>query len=290
MSTPLPVAPPRQPPTAPFHGLRALWFQLPGTRCNLACRHCFNTSGPRDPWLVALDADAVRRAIVEAERLSFREFYFTGGEPFVHPDLLPLLDAALVVAPTTVLTNGLLIDEATADRLAAIAAASPYSLELRVSLDGARAEDHDAVRGSGTFVRAVSAIRRLADRGLYPIVTATAGEGAIGLYERLRDLLLEAGVDRPRIKLLPMLPLGRADGCRPSRHLTIDDLEGFDTGSLPCATARVVAAGGVYACPILAGLPGARLGATLAEALGNARLYHTACSACYETGLSCSNT
>lgn len=283
------LAPMRTPPTVRLD-LRSLWLQLPGTRCNLACQHCFNASGPRDPWLAPLDAAVVRRAIAEAETLGVREFYFTGGEPFVHPDLLPLLEAALAVAPTTVLTNGVLIDAPTADRLAAIAAASPYSLELRISLDGATAEENDAVRGRGTFVRALAAIRRLADRGLYPIVTATAPAGSTALYERLRARLVEAGVDRPRIKLLPMLPVGRADGCRPTRHLTVDDLDGFDTAGLPCASSRVVAAGGVYACPILAGLPGARLGTSLAEAMGDAVLYHTACSACYETGLSCSNT
>ena len=52
---------------------------------------------------------------------------------------------------------------AAADRLAALAAASPYSLEIRVSLDGATAEENDAVRGHGSFARALSAIARGAD-------------------------------------------------------------------------------------------------------------------------------
>lgn len=280
----------RQPPTVPLQGLRALWFQLPGTRCNLACRHCFNASGPRDPWLAELPPAVVRRHIAEAEALGVREFYFTGGEPFVHPDLVALLEAALAVGPTTVLTNGTLIDAPTADRLAAIAAGSLYSLEIRISVDGATAEENDAVRGHGSFVRALAAVRLLADRRLYPIVTATAADGAGGLYDRLRACLIEAGVDRPRLKLLPVIPLGRAAGARPARLLSSEDLDGFDTSSLSCASARVVAADGVYACPILAGLPGARLGATLTDGLRDARLFHPACSTCYETGLSCSNT
>jgi MoaA/NifB/PqqE/SkfB family radical SAM enzyme len=58
-----------------------VWFQITGTRCNLACRHCFNASGPRDPWLPPLGVDVVRRHLAEAEALGVREVYLTGGEP-----------------------------------------------------------------------------------------------------------------------------------------------------------------------------------------------------------------
>jgi molybdenum cofactor biosynthesis enzyme MoaA len=76
-----------------------------------------------------------RAAIREAEELGVKEIYFTGGEPFLHGDILSLLALALQTAPTTVLTNGTLIDAIMADELAALAAATPYSLEIRVSLD-----------------------------------------------------------------------------------------------------------------------------------------------------------
>ena len=57
------------------------------------------------------------------------------------------------------------------------------------------------------------------------------------------------------------------------------------------ADARVVAAGGVYACPILAGLPGARLSTgSLAESFRPAPLYHPACVTCRRTGMSCRNS
>lgn len=280
-------------PNVAFRELRTLWFQVTGTLCNLACRHCFNASGPRDPWLGSLDVATVRRYLAEAETLGVREIYFTGGEPFLHPQLFELLEAALAVAPTTVLTNGTLIDEATADRLAGLAARSPYSLEMRVSVDAPTAEENDAIRGRGSFAKALGAVRSLAARGLLPIVTATeVAAPAIGpsLYERLRLRLLDAGVSRPRIKILPLLPLGRCAGRAEARHLTADDLEGFDAGRLQCTETRVVAEGGIYACPILAGLPQARLGADrLADALGPASLYHEACVTCHETGLRCQN-
>jgi MoaA/NifB/PqqE/SkfB family radical SAM enzyme len=121
---------------------------------------------PKHPRLPALDAALVRRYMREAEQLGVREVYFTDGEPFLHPELFDLLADALAIAPTTVLTNGTLIDDAVADRLAALAASSPYSLEIRVSLDGVTAEENDAIRGHGSFARAVAAIRRLSARAL----------------------------------------------------------------------------------------------------------------------------
>jgi MoaA/NifB/PqqE/SkfB family radical SAM enzyme len=281
-------------PAVAFRELRSLWFQITGTLCNLACRHCFNESGPRAPWLGGLDAAAVRRHLGEAEALGVREIYFTGGEPFLHPEILALLGDALAVAPTTVLTNGTLIDARVADRLAGLAAASIYSLEVRVSLDGATADENDAMRGRGTFARALEAIRLLDARGLPPIVTATEileAQDGVGIYERLRRTLLAAGVTRPRLKILPVLPVGRAAHFGDARLLSPDDLAGFDTATLQCTETRVVAEGGIYACPILAGLPGARVGtAGLADALGPVSLYHRACVTCHETGIACTNS
>jgi MoaA/NifB/PqqE/SkfB family radical SAM enzyme len=274
-----------------FLELEALWFQVTGTLCNLACRHCFNASGPRNPWLGCLGASVVRRYVAEAETLGVKEFYFTGGEPLLHPEIEALLEHALGAAPTTLLTNGTLVDEARADRLAAIASRSPYSLEVRVSLDAPTAHENDAVRGRGTFAKALAAIRRLAARGLLPIVTATEilpATGGESLYERMRAVLLEAGVARLRVKILPVLPLGRCSG--PERYVGPDEAERLDPTRLQCTETRVIADGGIYACPILAGLPGARLGARrLAEALGPVSLFHHACYTCYETGIACQN-
>jgi hypothetical protein len=285
--------PPMSVPRVAFGELRSLWFQVTGTLCNLACRHCFNSSGPRDPWLPSLDRATIRRYLVEAERLGVGELYFTGGEPLMHPEIVPILGEALAVAPVTVLTNGTLVDEAMADALAQLAAGSPYSLEVRISLDAPTAGENDAVRGRGSFARALRAIQLLAARRIYPIVTATeilASAPGGSLYERIRAMLAASGVDRPRVKILPVLSIGRCAGHSPARRLTGEDLEGFDVGRLQCTETRVVAHGGVYACPILAGLPEARLAErSIADALVATPLGHPACATCMETGLACRN-
>jgi AdoMet-dependent heme synthase len=276
-------------PRAPLVALSALWLVLTGTLCNLRCTHCLNASGPDEPWLAPLDGTVARRAIAEAERLGVREIYVTGGEPFLHREILPLLEAALAAAATTVLTNGTVMTDALADALAVLARASRYSLEIRVSLDAPDAEANDRVRGAGTWQRAVRTIQALDGRGLLPIVTATEIDGAAGAYERFRALLIGLGIAKPRVKILPVFPVGRAMSASGVRLSEID-LEGFDRTTLQCAETRAVAADGVYACPILAGLPEARLSdGDLAAALRPAALYHAACVTCHRTGATCRN-
>ena len=295
MSLPLVMPPPTGPaPVAPFLRFSTLWIQITGTWCNLECAHCINASGPKEPWLKPLRAEVARAAIREAEELGVKEIYFTGGEPFLHGDILSLLALALQTAPTTVLTNGTLIDAAMADALAALAASAPYSLEIRVSLDDTDREKNDRIRGAGAFDKAVDAIGRLHERGLLPIVTATEitsrehADGR-GMYERFRDFLKAQGLEKPRVKIMPVFALGRL--ARPGGAvLSEEDLEGFDRGTLQCSEARVVADGGVYACPILAGLPGARLSEGGLEAsFRDAPLNHPSCVTCFQTGMTCKN-
>lgn len=281
-------------PRAPFSHLATLWIQVTGTWCNLRCTHCLNSSGPRDPWLKSLDPERVRRAIREADDLGVKEIYFTGGEPFLHKDILDLLACSLGAAPTTVLTNGTTIDERTADGLAALAKESPYSLEIRVSVDDVDPEKNDRIRGKGALARAVRAIRLLSARGLLPILTATEilqadlSEGN-GMDDRFRNFLLALGVEKPRVKSIPVFPIGRMAQAGGSL-LTEEMLREFDFSLLQCTETRVVADGGVYCCPILAGLPEARLsGASLEESFGACRLYHPACVTCYRTGMTCKN-
>jgi MoaA/NifB/PqqE/SkfB family radical SAM enzyme len=281
-------------PVVPFLRLSALWIQITGTWCNLECTHCINASGPDEPWLKPIAPEVAREAIREADELGVKEIYFTGGEPFLHGEFLALLADALAVAPTTVLTNGTLIDETMADRLAALARGAVYSLEIRVSLDDTDPEKNDRIRGAGAFDKAVRAIQLLHERGLLPIVTATEitsheHAGGRAMYERFRGFLAGLGIEKPRVKIMPVFALGRSSRGG-GRRLTEDDLEGFDRGTLQCSESRVVADGGVYACPILAGLPGAKLSdGGLEASFRDAPLYHPSCVTCHETGMTCKN-
>ena len=198
-------------PLQPLFHLDALWIQVAGTLCNLTCTHCFVSSGPGDDHHALMARDEVRNHVADGLALGAKEFYFTGGEPFVHPAMLEIIEETLEHGPVTVLTTGTLFTRERVTTLARLAAASRYALELRVSLDGPSAAEHDRLRGPGSFERALAGLRALTAAGLLPIVTATQGAGdqAMALIERYLVMLHDAGIARPRLKLLPMFQLGR---------------------------------------------------------------------------------
>lgn len=284
-----------QHPTIELKHLDNLWFQVTGTLCNIACSHCFNNSGPNVKTFGFLTLEGVHGELEVAARLGVKEVAFTGGEPFLHPQLLEMLKLSLAVAPTTVLTNGTLVSDRVADRLAEIEQNARYSLEIRISLDGYTEEINDAIRGPGVFRKALAATRRLSERGLLPLITIVRtwkDEEELSTLAGFVRVLQQVGYSRPRIKVLPSLPLGRElIRTRQQDESTLSEemLDGFDRDLLMCSNSRIVTDRGVWVCPLLVEMPDARLGTTLRDAASEYELRHHACMTCYHYGTICSN-
>jgi AdoMet-dependent heme synthase len=281
-------------PEVPLLSLDTLWFQVAGTVCNLQCTHCFISCSPTNHSHPMMSLATVRRHLAEAAELGVREYYFTGGEPFLNREIFEILEAALAQGPVSVLTNGVLLKPQTAERLRALSEASPYSLDLRISIDGWDAASNDPIRGAGTFERILEGIRNLAVVGLSPVLTVTeACDGAATADGRTRFLgfLREIGLPRPRLKVMPLLRLG-AETQRSRAYESWETLRGrtLDAGeveALQCSSGRMATEGGVYVCPILLDFPGARMGDSLKETLRPFELKYRACYTCHEQGLSC---
>ncbi len=282
------------PPWLPFRHLDTLWLQVTGTLCNLRCTHCFISCGPENHSVSLMPKDQVLDALARAPGLGVRELYYTGGEPFLHPDIRLFIERGLEVAPVTVLTNGILITERQAEWLGALFGSCRYSLDIRISLDGLTAEQNDAVRGAGTFAKITRAVGRLAARGLVPAVAVTEVHEGMGAPEaRLAflELLRGLGCRSPRVKFLPVFRLGaqaeRLGGYAEDERLAEGDLAPEEYASLQCSSARLLAADGVYPCPLLLGQPRARMGSGLDDGLRDIRLAHGACVTCHLTGMTC---
>ncbi len=282
-------------PEQPLRHLDALWIQVAGTLCNLECAHCFVSSGPANRNHPLMSRAEIRARVAEALPLGVKEFYFTGGEPFLHPEILEILEDTLAFGPCTLLTNGTLFTRPRLERLRALGGASRYALELRVSLDGDRAEDHDAIRGAGTFARTLEGLRHCEAHGLLPIVTVTQirDEDPPAFRQRCLEMLRAAGLGRPRLKVLPVFRLGR-EATRTHPYGAVESLaslppEAFDPARLQCGSCRAVSAKGVYVCPLLVEEPGGRMGDRLEEAMRPFTLKHGACYTCYLTGMTCGN-
>jgi len=282
-------------PSQPLLGLDAVWIQVAGSRCNLACTHCFVASGPDADRHAPMARAEVAHRVAEGASLGAREFYLTGGEPFLHPELLEIVADTLEVAPCTVLTNGTLFTERRLAELRRLSDAARYSLEIRVSFDGEDAAAHDAVRGAGTFARTLEGLRRAAEAGLLPIATVTrlGDEPPLEFRDRWIARLRAAGLERPRLKVLPLFRLGREVG-RSRGYDAAETLAGlaereFDVTRLQCGSSRAITSRGVFVCPLLVDDDAARMGATLAESRRPFALAHGACFTCYATGMTCGN-
>jgi len=108
----------------------------------------------------------VRRLVDEAVQLGFSDVFFTGGEPFILKDIYEMLVYSARRVKTTVLTNAMLLRGSRLDKLVAAAREVPGdNLVVQVSLDGGRAEDHDAYRGKGSWEKTVEGICLLQERG-----------------------------------------------------------------------------------------------------------------------------
>ena len=285
------------PPTVPLLALDQLWFQVSGTLCNLRCTHCFISCSPENHSFWFMTRAEVKEVLENSVGHGVKEYYFTGGEPFMNPEMLGILEDTLALGPATVLTNATLLPDRTVQKLADLASRSPYSLELRVSLDGVNAEMNDALRGEGSFERAMEGVARLVEVGFLPIITTMQTwedretEDVLG---RFKELLGAIGYGRPRLKILPPLRIGaeaeRTHGYTSGEAVTHAMLTDYDLDLLLCHRARLVTASGVFACPILLEYPSARLGETLDEAVAtDAPLAEAACYTCYVSGAICAN-
>ena len=234
-------------PLLPLQSLDALWFQVTGTLCNLACTHCFINCSPRNHTLGFLSLETVRAYLEESRRYGVKEYYFTGGEPFLHKDIVEILAAALEYGPATVLTNGVLLKPEQAKRLAEIEAQALYSLEFRVSLDGFTKETNDCIRGAGSFAKVMEGIQCLVRYGFLPIITAVQtwpDQEGEKVYQGFVRMLKELGYTRPRIKLLPLLHIGaevtRTQGYLEEERVSEEMMVGYDSSRLLCANSRMV--------------------------------------------------
>jgi MoaA/NifB/PqqE/SkfB family radical SAM enzyme len=295
VNVPLPILDFIAPEVALAH-LDDLWFQVGGTLCNLECRHCFISCSPHNHNFGFLDLESVRRALEASVPLGVKEYYFTGGEPFLNRDMVAILELTLQYGPPTVLTNGTVFKEEWLSRLAKAEQESKYSLEFRVSIDGFSAGENDPVRGEGTFERALRGVQQLLQHGFLPIVTVARtrdDQDDATTFDGFVRLLKARGYEHPRVKILPTLRLGaevdRQRGYRDEERVTPEMLEGFDQGLLICNHSRIVTDRGVFVCPILIEAADARLGATLEESLKPYPLRHHACYTCYQYGALCSN-
>ena len=138
-------------------------------------------SSPKAPRR-ALGSERVRRIASEAAALGVGEIFVTGGEPFLLDDIGDILTACAAAAPTTVLTNGMLL---VGRRLEILRALPRDRVTLQISLDSPTPERHDQHRGAGTWAKAWKGIERARAEGFRVRLAATVATDAEAAEFRL---------------------------------------------------------------------------------------------------------
>jgi len=117
--------------------LDTLWFNT-GTLCNLTCLNCYIESSPRNDRLAYLTRAEVARYLDEIARgrLPTRLIGFTGGEPFMNPDMITMLEDTLSREfDALVLTNAMRPMQKVRPGLLDLRQRFGSRLTVRVSLD-----------------------------------------------------------------------------------------------------------------------------------------------------------
>ncbi|WP_435059913.1 radical SAM protein [Streptomyces sp. bgisy060] len=172
--------------------------------CNLACDYCAVASSPKAAPRT-LSATDFHARVDEAVEAGFTELYVTGGEPFLHPDIVDLLDYATTRLPTVVMTNAMLLRGRRAVGLSALAG---RKLTVQTSLDGATPAAHDTHRGAGSWQRTLDGIRHLVDLGLPPRVALTETPDNTREIPAVAELLAGLGLPASHFAVRPLLRRG----------------------------------------------------------------------------------
>lgn len=287
--------------TVALRGLETLWFNT-GTLCNLTCRNCYIESSPRNDQLAYLTLPEVEAYLdeIERDRLATRLIGFTGGEPFMNPELIPMLHAVLSRGfGALVLTNAMKPMRKRRAELLGLRETYGDRLTIRVSLDHYEPTVHEQERGRRSWLPALDGLVWLARNGFRIDVAGRrfGGEPEDRQRAGYAALFAEHAIpvdahDRVQLMLFPEMDREKdvpeiTTACWRTLHKSPDDVM--------CASSRMVVKRkdanhpAVLACTLLAYDPRFEMGQTLSDASRPVSLNHPFCASfCVLGGAACS--
>lgn len=294
--------------------LSTLWINT-GTLCNIACRNCYIESSPTNDAFVYMSRAEAAAFLDEIARDGWpvTEIGFTGGEPFMNPDMLGMLSDAMERGfSVLVLTNAMqpMMRRPVRDGLLALRDAYGDRLTLRVSLDHHTAALHDEERGAGAFDKTLEGIDWLAAEGFSIALAGRTCWGESGQAARAGYAALIEARSWPvavgKSDALVLFP--EMDGQDDVPEITEEcwGILSISPSQMMCASSRMVAkrrgdtAPVILPCTLLTDIPRFGMGTTLAAASransdffdqGTVKLCHPHCARfCVLGGGSCSTS
>lgn len=284
-----------------FDRLRTLWINT-GTLCNLTCRNCYIESSPTNDRLLYITAAEVTDYLdqIEKKKISTAEIGFTGGEPFMNPEIIPMVEAALVRGlRVIVLTNAMRPMQRLAALLLDLEERFGAKLTLRVSIDHYSQALHEKERGKRSWTPAIDGLKWLSNHGFSIQVAGRTcwGESEESLRRGYARLFAEhcVSIDADDHEALVLFPEMDATEDVPEITEACWERLGVDPSTIMCASSRMVikrkgeTRPKVVSCTLIPYDEAFELGQTLEEASRTVKLNHPHCARfCVLGGGSCS--
>ena len=284
-----------------LRALETLWFNT-GTLCNLTCQHCYIESSPKNDRLVYLTAAEVAEYLDEIDTgaLPTSLIGFTGGEPFMNPELPAMLEDALSRGlAALVLTNAMKPMAKCKPALLRLRERYGDRLTIRVSVDHYGRQVHELERGRRSWQPTIDGLVWLARNGFSLNVASRqlSGEPETVIRAGFADLFaeLDVAIDPDDPVALMVFPEMDLSADVPEITEACWGILGKSPEGVMCASSRMIvkrkgaAHPAVIACTLLPYDAQFELGRTLAEAAGAVPLNHQHCAKfCVLGGGACS--
>lgn len=282
---------------------KTLWFNT-GTLCNIECVNCYIESSPTNDALVYITlADVVSYLDqIEERAWPITEIAFTGGEPFMNPEMIDLARASLERGyDVLILTNAMrpMMRKKMRSGLIDLNKTFPGKLTLRVSVDHFSARLHDEERGVGAFAKTLEGMHWLRDNGIKmavagrSVMAASEDESRAGYASFFAKHGFQIDAQDPKETVL--FPEMDESAEVPEITTACWGILNKSPEAMMCASSRMVVRRkgaedpAVLACTLLPYTPEFELGRTLAEAERDVALNHPHCAKfCVLGGASCS--
>lgn len=280
-----------------------LWFNT-GTLCNIECVNCYIASSPTNDRLVYITTAEVEDYLdqLEDRKWGVREIAFTGGEPFMNPEMIEMTEASLKRGyDVLILTNAMLPMMRKSMRAGLVQLQADYGtkLTLRISVDHWSQALHDKERGAGSFEKTLVGMRWLRDAGITMTVAGRTvwGETDMASREGYASLYTREGfaIDAAHPGETVLFPEMDETVDVPEITTACWDILNKKPADVMCSSSRMVVKRrgaqkpAVLACTLLPYSPEFELGTSLEQAEGEVSLNHPHCAKfCVLGGASCS--
>lgn len=174
--------------------MRTIFWEVTA-RCNLRCSHCYLHHELTDPSTQntnELGTEECIKIVEQFDKANVFHVSVLGGEPFARPDIMTILRyMGEKKFWTRITSNGTLINETIARDLADIDIKGIF-----ISLEGPYAEINDAIRGKGSFEKAIKAMNYFRDFGIPFYIQVTVSKMNYDKIAEMMDLFLHLGAER----------------------------------------------------------------------------------------------